>query len=83
METRADLRPAGNCPPQSYLSNKNSKLYYILLFYKMHKTIVRFASFTKKLKEIRIILDPKCASSKGARCDAWKFYHFHYIISKT
>lgn len=34
----------------------------------MYMTIARFSSFTHKLKELRIILDPKCVASKGARC---------------
>ncbi|KAH8419474.1 hypothetical protein KR222_007897 [Zaprionus bogoriensis] len=40
----------------------------------MQTTFVRFASYTKKLKEVRIVLDPKCADSKGAREYVAKFY---------
>lgn len=46
----------------------NSKYYLIYINKKMHMTIARLSSFTHKLKEVRIILDPKCVASKGARC---------------
>ncbi|KAH8251155.1 hypothetical protein KR032_000266 [Drosophila birchii] len=40
----------------------------------MRITLVRLISFTPKLKEVRIILDPKCVASKGAREYVQKFY---------
>ncbi|KMY88080.1 NADH dehydrogenase [ubiquinone] 1 alpha subcomplex subunit 2 [Drosophila simulans] len=40
----------------------------------MRITLSRLASFTPKLKELRIILDPKGDTSKGAREYVERFY---------
>ncbi|EDW54241.1 NADH dehydrogenase [ubiquinone] 1 alpha subcomplex subunit 2 isoform X1 [Drosophila sechellia] len=40
----------------------------------MRITLSRLASFTSKLKELRIILDPKGDTSKGAREYVERFY---------
>ncbi|XP_064540480.1 NADH dehydrogenase [ubiquinone] 1 alpha subcomplex subunit 2 [Drosophila montana] len=40
----------------------------------MRISFASFAAFTAKLKEVRIILDPKCDASKGAREYIKKFY---------
>ncbi|TDG46559.1 hypothetical protein AWZ03_006997 [Drosophila navojoa] len=40
----------------------------------MRTSSVIFAQFTAKLKELRIILDPTCKASKGARKFVQQFY---------